>query len=1157
MLPVDLKGYPGFEAQVVDVRGGGKCLRIANVYVQPTVCNGDSLFAGLRLLDTLGVDLLLGDFNAASLAWSGKATKLGPAMQRFLGQSTMVLLAPGTRTHVHGSTIDLCIARARLVHAHTKVSTMRTPLGSDHFPLIVQLTRTPRSPTYGRSRTLWHLITTEHWSRFSRFLRRCNPDAGTVERYACAMDSCYAAAMRLLPSGIAGGKEYRFPHPGAKDTFANARRAWSRDEDVQGAALDDLLEEDLRAEATASINSNPWGYWKRLNRVSNEAPLTAPDGSLRHSPVGKAHLLRALYVSKHEQRVPPPPCPDFPPDASYPATTLAEVRSAIADQKKDTAADPGGIHPLCLDHLPRAFLVHLAALATRCMREGVCPRRWCDATIIPIVKSEKLGTSPGDYRPVSMTVLLGRIVERTAQQRLVEILVPQLAPYQYGFRKGVGPELPIAHLLRTASDGFATAVRAHEWECRTRPLHQKKTIVVAFDCSDAFCRPSRQRIALLLEEYNVPPTLIRFILSFLKNRRIRVRLGKHVTKYSLLDLGCPQGGVLIPLLWILFADPLARRLAKVLPASIGRAPADLALFADDITVWATHHNPALVRASLNKLLSIMAAWALEEGIAISDKTKALILSGTFRTAVDDWALPLQRGDGVILVPQRGTIRILGVHIDTSLTFVDHADHIVATVSPYLERLKLLKSRMSLKNLRQLYIGSVLSRMTYAATAWWPHMIPDSREKLHVLHRQFARVIGGTIGSAPGSASIAEANMSSLLSIVAKSSCQRASGIARLQQTFPAAKVVSKIAREITASDLATSTGNMASFWLNPILQQREPPFLGPLVPAANSPHNVRIHAYSDSPISTLSPVATRAAENDRRIAAFGSCDFLLATDGGVDSETGRAVGGALLTDSGNNLIASVARSVGPLACSFSAEYVGFREGLSALLQRVKSLPPSQPKRRVGVMSDSQSLLATLARGPLRQRLWGCADIWLCLSEISQFVDVSVAFVFAHVGTAANEAVDAFVAAALTLATPPHAPLWWCDEARPKWQQIRLSEEKVARAATPFRDALLKDKPWLPMPIRGLSRCDERLLAQLRSGVCPLLGGWKHESPDPCPRCLKPGAMCRQGGSVTHAFGCPSTVTMRSTLGVTEGLTTLVSDPRAALKYIRAFVALDA
>jgi len=86
---------------------------------------------------------------------------------------------------------------------------------------------------------------------------------------------------------------------------------------------------------------------------------------------------------------------------------------------------------------------------------------------------------------------------------------------------------------------------------------------VALGCfvkiQDAFDNTGFGVIRRALVDRNVPPMVVRWIDSMLRNRTVEGNVCDHKTGYWVAG-GCPQGGMLSPILWCVLVDSLIREL---------------------------------------------------------------------------------------------------------------------------------------------------------------------------------------------------------------------------------------------------------------------------------------------------------------------------------------------------------------------------------------------------------------------------------------------------------------------------------------------------------------------------------------------------------------------------------------------------------------------
>ena len=71
------------------------------------------------------------------------------------------------------------------------------------------------------------------------------------------------------------------------------------------------------------------------------------------------------------------------------------------------------------------------------IRTGKIPDQWKESMVVPILKSNKL-SDPGNYRPISLTCILCKLLEKHMYNIMYDHLVNnnQLSDSQWGFRSG-------------------------------------------------------------------------------------------------------------------------------------------------------------------------------------------------------------------------------------------------------------------------------------------------------------------------------------------------------------------------------------------------------------------------------------------------------------------------------------------------------------------------------------------------------------------------------------------------------------------------------------------------------------------------------------------------------------------------------------------------
>ena len=169
------------------------------------------------------------------------------------------------------------------------------------------------------------------------------------------------------------------------------------------------------------------------------------------------------------------------------------------------------------------------------------PRIWKTSTIIPVPK--KTGAKVmNDFRPVALTSILCKCMERIVCNRLVASVADRLDPLQFAYKAKRGVEdatLTLFDLVSHHLDSSGTFVR-----------------ILFMDFFSAFNTIQPHILLKRLLDLNTNTTLILWINAFLSDRPQRVSLEGHLSKELVLNTGAPQGCVLSPVLFSVYTNEL-------------------------------------------------------------------------------------------------------------------------------------------------------------------------------------------------------------------------------------------------------------------------------------------------------------------------------------------------------------------------------------------------------------------------------------------------------------------------------------------------------------------------------------------------------------------------------------------------------------------------
>ena len=167
--------------------------------------------------------------------------------------------------------------------------------------------------------------------------------------------------------------------------------------------------------------------------------------------------------------------------------------------------------------------------------------------------------------------------------------------------------------------------------------------------------------------------------------------------------GCPQGGILSPILFSLFYNGVGDSIFSKF----------YWLFADDLSFYTFNSDISKLISDLSSILKELDTWCSARDLIINfTKTKYLIVSKTHQ----DGPFPSLtcRGNVSERVEE---FRYLGIIFDSALSFNQHFDYVSHKVSSAIGCLHKLKRYISVETFRTLLNSFVLSIIDYGLIIW--------------------------------------------------------------------------------------------------------------------------------------------------------------------------------------------------------------------------------------------------------------------------------------------------------------------------------------------------------------------------------------------------------------------------------------------------------
>ena len=438
------------------------------------------------------------------------------------------------------------------------------------------------------------------------------------------------------------------------------------------------------------------------------------DGTKTKTDKEKVEVLsdffKSVYTVEGDSPIPP-----FKADTNKILSTLNitknDVLLALKALNVNKSSGPDGVHPRILKELANELCTPLHKLFERSLKEGKIPRLWKEAEVRPIYKKGKK-SSPGNYRPVSLTSILCKMLEGFIRTELYKHLVDNklLSVDQFGFCKG---RSCLTQLL----------VTINEWMgC----LDEHVPVDAAYlDFKKAFHSVPHRGLLSKLSGYGISGQLLSWIEDFLSDRMQYVSVNGVSSEKVPVTSGVPQGSVLGPTLFIYYINDLP---------SIATTP--IKIFADD----AKNHksiredDQILLQNSINYLVKWSKKWLL--GFNTS-KCNMMHLGKNN----PEYGYTMADGTNLQDLNVTKCEKDLGVHVDTLLDFNDHITKLVKkgrSMSGMLFRS--IVSRSS-DILIPLYKALVRPHLEYANPVWSPYLVKDI-DRIERVQRHFTKRITG-------------------------------------------------------------------------------------------------------------------------------------------------------------------------------------------------------------------------------------------------------------------------------------------------------------------------------------------------------------------------------------------------------------------------------
>ena len=471
----------------------------------------------------------------------------------------------------------------------------------------------------------------------------------------------------------------------------------------------------------AKNNQKPiWSYVKaKMCTRSGISDLTKDDGTTASTDKDKAEVLnnffQSVFTCEPDDDLPKPPTYNVKTELRDFEITAQEVNKLLKGLKTNKSAGMDGIPAILLVEAAEELTEPVTSIFRKSLEEGHMPNDWRKASITPIFKKGNR-SSPNNYRPVSLTSILCKVMETLVKKKILEHLTENdlICKEQHGFTPG---RSCCTQLLDTLDF----------W---TQTLDDGGNIDAVYtDFKKAFDSVPHRRLMLKLNSLGIKGKVHAWVKDFLSERTQIVTINGETSEEGRVTSGIPQGSVLGPLLFVAYINDLPQH-----------ATNEVRIFADDTKLFARSEAPE-ARAALQKDIDSLCKWSNDWLLSFHPQKCCVMRLGNNPPEHTYTMTATTNGEETKhSLNESNAEKDLGVIIDNKLNFSNHISQATGKANRTLGVLRRSFDHLSDKTFIQLYKSLVRPMLEYGHSIWTPAK-KNQQQEVETVQRRATKLIG--------------------------------------------------------------------------------------------------------------------------------------------------------------------------------------------------------------------------------------------------------------------------------------------------------------------------------------------------------------------------------------------------------------------------------
>ena len=463
--------------------------------------------------------------------------------------------------------------------------------------------------------------------------------------------------------------------------------------------------------------SNPKSWHKHIRNIIGDkrsCSYLSHVNEIADTPENAADIINN-HFSNINKLLPPLQTTELP--AYLPSRPLQaivneyEVYQHLKRIPQSKSPGPDDIPPRLMREFAPELATPLCNIFNSSITEGVVPNQWKRAMTVPIPKTNP-PTSLDDLRPISLTPIPSKILERIIAKELWKFFSSKLDRHQFGNISGSSTVHYLVDLIN-----YVTSNVDSRLEVTTATIDLRK----AFDLIDHTIL-IKKMISLGFHE-----GWVKWISSFIDLRSQKTRANNEISEEVELHCGVPQGTVLGPLLFLIMVNEDNIPHAKIYK------------HVDDMTL-ALAHKPGEGNTILQNSLNYVSEWTSANKMQINTK-KCMEIKFKFNKLVDRETTLKIDNDSLSRVSE---VNLLGVIISEDMKWFANTRKIISKCGKKFYMLIKLKAfGASREDLLRIWTSFIRPISEYAAPLWHSSITNFEIIKLERLQKRALRIILGS------------------------------------------------------------------------------------------------------------------------------------------------------------------------------------------------------------------------------------------------------------------------------------------------------------------------------------------------------------------------------------------------------------------------------